>query len=370
MVRGAERHAYAGGNTGVGFYSFYDQIAPSNARRVLILKGGPGVGKSTLMRQVGQHMQDQGYDVEYFHCSADINSLDGVRIPALEVTIMDGTAPHVVDPKNPGAIDEIVHLGDFWIEAGIHNHKQQIMATNTAIGRQYARAYRFLAAAKIIRQDMAALNQEGFHVGRVNETAASLIQSIFGHRPVSADIGWVRRLFASAITSDGLLNHLTNLTEPMKHKYILLGSPGTGKPIVAEKIVNAAVERGFAVEAFHCALDPGRIEHVIIPALSVAVITANEWHAYAVSDAISINFDQFRHVATVKANALSLQEDGQLVNDLLDRTFTCLAAAKTLHDQLEEYYVPYMDFSGVEALREQLIERILGYAPITSAPSW
>jgi nucleoside-triphosphatase THEP1 len=369
MARGTERHAYAGGNTGDGFHSFYDQIAPADARRVIILKGGPGVGKSTLMRQVGQHMQDQGYSVEYFHCSADINSLDGVRIPALEVTIMDGTAPHIVDPKYPGAVDEIIHLGDFWLEASIHNHKQQIMATSAAISRQYARAYRFLAAAKIVKQDTRALNREGFHVGRVNETAASLIQSIFGHRPVSTDVGRVRRLFASAITANGLLNHLDNLMTPLKHKYILLGSPGIGKSAVIDKVIGAAVERGFAVEAFHCALEPSRVEHVIIPALNVAVISADEWHMYAASDAISINFDQFRHVEAVKKNARNLAENAQLINDLLNRAIACLAEAKTLHDQLEEYYVPNMDFTGVETLRAQLIERILSYAPMTSVPA-
>lgn len=60
-----------------------------------------------------------GYNLEYMHCSSDSESLDGIVIPAKKVALLDGTAPHVVDPKNPGAVDEIINLGDFWDEEGI-----------------------------------------------------------------------------------------------------------------------------------------------------------------------------------------------------------------------------------------------------------
>ena len=46
-------------------------------------------------------MLNMGYDVEFMHCSSDNNSLDGVVIPAINVALLDGTAPHVVDPKIP-----------------------------------------------------------------------------------------------------------------------------------------------------------------------------------------------------------------------------------------------------------------------------
>jgi len=84
---------YAGGNTALGFYSFYE----SNLKgldRLFILKGGPGTGKSTLMKKIGQKWKDKGYDIELLHCSSDNNSIDGVIIPKLKVGVVDGTAPH------------------------------------------------------------------------------------------------------------------------------------------------------------------------------------------------------------------------------------------------------------------------------------
>ena len=47
---GCVRKFFAGSNTPLGFYSFFDQIIDlMQAHRFFILKGGPGTGKSTLM---------------------------------------------------------------------------------------------------------------------------------------------------------------------------------------------------------------------------------------------------------------------------------------------------------------------------------
>ena len=55
MAKGKERHMFPGGNTSKGFFSYYDFVLPQEkAKRILILKGGPGVGKSSFMRKLQQ----------------------------------------------------------------------------------------------------------------------------------------------------------------------------------------------------------------------------------------------------------------------------------------------------------------------------
>ena len=86
---------YLGANSPGGFYSLYDELLrPEEARSIYILKGGPGCGKSSLMRKVGAAMEERGLTVEYIQCSGDPDSLDAVVIPALATAIVDGTAPH------------------------------------------------------------------------------------------------------------------------------------------------------------------------------------------------------------------------------------------------------------------------------------
>ncbi|OJT92666.1 hypothetical protein BM535_08825 [Clostridioides difficile] len=50
-MEGKVKKAFPGGNTSQGSYSFFDYIIPENVKRVFCLKGGPGVGKSSLMKK-------------------------------------------------------------------------------------------------------------------------------------------------------------------------------------------------------------------------------------------------------------------------------------------------------------------------------
>lgn len=89
MSKGRVKEVFPGGNTSLGFFSYYNYILEqAEAQRIFILKGGPGVGKSTFMKRIADEMMDRGYDAEYMHCSSDNDSLDGVVIPAIKSTII------------------------------------------------------------------------------------------------------------------------------------------------------------------------------------------------------------------------------------------------------------------------------------------
>ena len=97
MSTSKERHLFPGGNTSKGFYSFYRYVLPQDdAKRILCIKGGPGTGKSQLMKKVATHFNKKGYTIEYHHCSSDPNSLDGILVKELNIALLDGTSPHIV----------------------------------------------------------------------------------------------------------------------------------------------------------------------------------------------------------------------------------------------------------------------------------
>jgi hypothetical protein len=93
MGQGSIRKVFPGGNTAYGFYSFYDNIIQEDAARIFVIKGGPGVGKSTFMRKIADEVLRRGLDVEYECCSSDNKSIDGIVIPVFGIAMIDGTAP-------------------------------------------------------------------------------------------------------------------------------------------------------------------------------------------------------------------------------------------------------------------------------------
>ena len=95
------RHYFPGNNTPQGFFSYYSYIlGQREASRIICLKGGPGTGKSTFLKNIGRQLEKAEVGVDYLHCSADENSLDGILVPEKGIAILDGTSPHVIDPKN------------------------------------------------------------------------------------------------------------------------------------------------------------------------------------------------------------------------------------------------------------------------------
>lgn len=99
MAVSHEIQYFLGANSPTGFYSLYSELLPPETASVIyILKGGPGCGKSTLMRQVAQQAAQAGETVEYILCSADPDSLDAVVLPRLGAALVDGTAPHGTAP--------------------------------------------------------------------------------------------------------------------------------------------------------------------------------------------------------------------------------------------------------------------------------
>lgn len=121
-MEGMKRNIFPGGNTTEGFFSYYEYIlGQKEANRIICLKGGPGVGKSTFMRSIAEHFLEKGESIDFMWCSSDPDSLDGVVLKQRKIAIIDATRPHMVDPVNPGAVDNIVHLGEFWNGEALKN---------------------------------------------------------------------------------------------------------------------------------------------------------------------------------------------------------------------------------------------------------
>ncbi len=147
------QHEYfAASNSAEGFKNYYSEVF-ARADFVYIIKGGPGTGKSSFMKKYALRAQAEGRTVEYYYCSSDPSSLDGVLIIGEERTvgILDGTAPHVSEPKFPGAREEIVNLGQCWDGEILRRQKNEIIALSERKSGEYKCAYTFLRSVGNLR---------------------------------------------------------------------------------------------------------------------------------------------------------------------------------------------------------------------------
>jgi hypothetical protein len=279
-----------------------------------------------------------------------------------------GTPSHVVDPKNPGVVDEILHLGDFWNEGEMKKGRADVLRINAKVGTLFERAYRYLGAAAHIYEDISGINALALDTAGVNRLARKLADEVFGDLPQAAATGRERCLFASAITPDGLKNYLNDLIGT-ENVYMLEGEQGTGTEKVLEKMKNEALERGLCVESYYCAFNPGKLEHLIIPALDTAFTTGNQYHSFDGCAYKKIGFTDLLDGNILNGFKEELDFDREEFGRLLDRAVHTIQGAKALHDEMESYYIPYMDFNAVQTCWERTMKRILGYAGESGAES-
>ncbi|MCL6560232.1 MAG: PRK06851 family protein [Firmicutes bacterium] len=369
MGKGKVRKMFPGGNTAYGFYSYYDHIIEPDATRIFVIKGGPGVGKSTFMRRIGEDLLNSGYDLEFMCCSSDNDSLDGLVVPSIRVALIDGTAPHVLDPKNPGVVDEIIHLGDFWDESKMRPYKQEVIEANRRVGRLFQIAYSQLKEAKVIKDEAESYVSESMDFAGVNQVLRETAAAVFKGAPVQHNrFPKIRRLFCSAISPDGVVHYLETLLQDTKRLYLIQGPPGSGRSTFLSRMVETATIRGLDLEVFHCAFDPREIDLVAVPALKTAILKdVLELHFSPPQglEVCTVNLEPFSDPRVLASYAAEVAYARRRFSEALARAIQYIREAKLTHDYMEGYYIPAMDFAAVEEKRREILTRIKKYAAET-----
>lgn len=355
-MEGKIRKLFPGANTANGSFNFFENIIQNDINRIFCLKGGPGVGKSSLMKKVAQEFIDKGYDVELHYCSSDPRSLDAILIKKLGVVLLDGTAPHIVDPQNPGAVDEIVNLGEFWNVDNLEKSKDEIIEIGKDISASFKRAYKFLKSAEPIYFDIEEKYSNAMDFGKVNLLTEEFIENLFNQTSNSGQYKKERHLFGTAITPIGHIDYTDSILSQVKKIYYLEGEIGTGKTTFLTKVYEKAVQKGMDVEVYHYPLIKEKLETIIIKDLDIAITVS---HIFEDKEKIDLN--QFIDKDKLSKYEEEINFDKKVFNELINYAISNLKKAKAKHDVIEACYVPNMNFNEIEKLRGELIKRILKY---------
>ena len=353
------RHYFPGGNTSKGFFSYYDYImGQEEANKIYIFKGGPGTGKSTTMKHIGAWAETEGFSVDYLHCSSDPNSLDGLIIVDLNIAMIDGTAPHIVDPKNPGAVDTIIHLGEFWNQDAIRQHKNDIIAYNKKIKANFQRAYKYLGAAKSLFDDICDIYTQATDYCSLNRYIENIIENKIKIPDTQMTLGKNRKLFITAITPSGIINYINTLVSGYNVN-VIKSEWGMGGNYILSELTEAAIKAGYDVETFYNPMEPDKyIEHLIIKELKLAFITQNKYNSIIITPIQVIDMTDFISAEKIKLDHKTLKFDKTNMNSYIEKAIDCIKEAKATHDLLEQYYIPYMNFDEIKKKEEYIINDI------------
>lgn len=141
-----------------GLSFVFRRAVPRSFGRVHIYnKGRSGHGEIEPDEKINAALTDAEIGTELIYCSSDPASLDGVYAPALNCLVVDGTPPHTLEPKYPGAAQEIIDLGKFWDKDILRSRRDEIISLSDENAAYHRRCRRFLEASALLREDILRL---------------------------------------------------------------------------------------------------------------------------------------------------------------------------------------------------------------------
>lgn len=340
---GHTTHFFLGANSADGFYSLYHEIAANPALYVYFLKGGPGGGKSTFIRAIGERATALRQDVEYILCSGDPDSLDGVILPELGKAWLDATAPHALEPAPYGVQGEYLHLGRFCRTEKLLGSPEEIGKLGEAYRQQYRYANAYLSAAGKLKRASVSDCRDSFTAQLVRKRAESKFNRLGARSYVAEQESQPVKRFLRAVSCRGVYGCPGTLDALCDQLCVCESQYGL-EQLYFRELMRLSRDKGLpTVQCLH-PLCPELTEAVLYPDQRFGVITPEALPDYS-GTVRTVHLDTYLTVADKKVRKhLEKQLSG-----LTESACIHLQKGKVIHDQLEALYRPALD---IPALRE------------------
>ncbi len=344
-----------------GFRSFFNEIySPHEGGYAYIIKGGPGTGKSTLLKKISFILTENGVENEVIFCSSDPDSIDGVVAPQLNCCIVDGTSPHVMEPKYPGVSEELINLGEFWDKTFLKENARNVIRLTDENAACHRRCRRFLEAASMLRCDISRIALDCTDEEKVRRFASRLASREFGSP--KGHIGEEHHRFISAPTSKGIILQHERVLELCDRIYVIEDENAACAPLLLSLIRRYALAAGLDIITGLCPISTNNeIEHILVPALRLGFVTSNLFHHFGMGEVKKINSSRFTDKAALRAKSPRLNFTKKACAEFIEEAISALAEAKSIHDELEHLYISAMDFSKMDSLAQTIAKDMMSH---------
>ncbi len=344
----SEIRFFLGANSGNNFVTYFKELQRQNcSMQLLIFKGGPGSGKSSLMKKVLSVAENLGHVTEAIACASDPNSLDAIIDHTASFAMMDGTAPHVEDPRLPGALQHIVYTGDMWDTDMLFGNRKDIERLTGEVSLCHRGAGSYIQGAV----SLLAENIRCAETALRKREALSFAEKIIGKLRGEGSGRTAKRLLSAVSVGEIKLFSETPFAFA-DEVYVLEDSIGAAADYVLKSIAFGAKMKGENLIYCPCSVMPKKCDHIIFPDSRIAVVTQNKFMKFRNGEPVSM--DSFYKPLPLQEDTDRRREDA---SHLLLEAARLIKKAKDIHDDLEAFYINAMDFSKSDTILESIISR-------------
>ena len=332
-------------NSKNGFVNYFPTVFNrEKCKRIYVIKGGAGTGKSRFMKAVGEYAEGLRMSGRYYYCSSDPSSLDGVFIDELGIGILDGTSPHVYEPVMPGAFDEIVNLGEFWDSEKLSQRSGEISELLSLKSKAYKRAYTLLSSLGLLTSARNELVDGVICRKKINGTVKRLLHGLQNNNGGEIETGLCR-----CVGMDGR-SFLDTYEKNASVLYSVNDFYGASR-VLLDEIRREADRQSMSYTVSYSPVMNNEIDAIFLKDSGVAFTLCTDGKK-------KINMSRFIDACAFKNcrdEVKAMEREIKSLTLLIDSTFKKVREA---HFSLEGIYSSAMDFSKKEAFTEEFIKRI------------
>lgn len=335
------RKMFLAANTPFGFKSFFPEAL--KGKYVYVIKGGSGVGKSTLMRNViaGTGMDE---NIVAVPCSSDVTSLDVVLLNDRNIALIDGTNPHMYDPVSYGINGEIIDLGKYISKPRLIGSENIINAKTRQKSVLYSIMYSHLTRARQCMDNIALMY--GDYVKDYSDLMREIIETyVDGAQEADCKLNCYGEVFTeNGYESDkeAVCNRaVVKVTAP----YIALACD------VIDGIAAYMDAQGIKHEKHYSSIYSDKLLSV---ALKNTIITAAD-----LSSDYEYSLEGYIDNEGLRRYLLHIVEERSAYSSAIARAEEYFLDAKNCHMVLENQYKTAMQYHKLEKDKEKFIARIL-----------
>lgn len=330
------RHYFAEGMTTRGYISLLPNMMPS-WQRAYVLLGGPGTGKSTLIKVIGLELLDRGYDIDFLRSARDPDSMAGFIMPRMGLAMLDAMEVSPLRWRAPGVVEKFIDFRIFCDEHILEKQRAQILKIEnrlqglqmaleeelaaelgSLIGNRAHKPHMGKEDISWILENSARLKIKKEHTGPwpLAENAIKLLQKSV-----------IKPYFLHGLTAGGWLN----LAPHFLTDFDQIRLEGDETLDALDWVLREAQQLGQMIEIVLHPLNPDEVIGIVFPE---------------------------RHLAIWQGNPENLGDQG-LERPFSEKLIETLASWQTHRSQLKAMYMEAVNFEQLDGYRETVLNQIL-----------
>ena len=325
---------FMGASTGCGFKTeFYNEHKDYYG---YFIKGGPGTGKSTMMKRIAEDFSKENISV--YSCSSDPDSVDAIVFEDKRIFFADATPPHESNPKLPFVTGEIIDLATGLDASKLNDVKEEAVYLNNQNKACHNTASKYLSIIGDIQGKIMEIGKEHINTEKTKKVFWDLYDEYFEGNISKTGKSVCRQRIAYT-------PHGKKCFFPDNCRIIVLKDDFLYSGFyILNKIKEKASSDGFYIEETKTMTQNLFAENMLcFPEINFAVCAEQNLPAELIKTEQIINLDEVYDKEMQKDVKAFADYQLKVIKEMEEKTVSVLFDALKIHDDLEKLYIDAID---------------------------